>query len=262
MDSAANNASFIFHGTVVQPGASTMPAHVPASSATAIVRIDEVVYAPPALANYAGQKITVLLQDREIVAAGEKATFYTNPTVFGDSVAVQSMGHQDVDAARASLAAPTDDPVQNAADRNLRAHVAAAETIVTGTVTSTHLASAPPAARELAAAPGPISEHDPEWHDAVVTVSNVEKGAAGQHQVVVRYPNSIDVRWYMVPKLRPGMTGSFILHSMQSPEAAQAVSVGLRASVAPAAPEPQFVLLHPEDFQPHDQVERVRAMIS
>jgi hypothetical protein len=260
----AANASFVFHGTVVQPGASTMPNHVSPSGATAIVRVDEVVYAPPVLANYSGQHITVLLQDRERVAAGETATFYTNATIFGDSVAVQSMGHQDVDSARASLPALTGDPVQNTADRKLRAHVTAAETVVTGTVTSTHLASAPAAAMELAATPGPISEHDPEWHDAVVTVSIIEKGGGGggNNQIVVRYPNSMDVRWYQVPKLRPGMTGSFILHAMQSPEAAHAVSAGLRASIAPAAPQPQFVLLHPEDFQPHDQVERVRAMIS
>jgi len=255
MENSANNASFVFHGTVVQPGASTMPGQVQASRATAIVRVDEVVIAPPALASYAGQNVTVLLQDQERVTAGEQATFYTDASVFGESLAVQSQGHQDVRSARALLAAPSGDPVKNAADRNLRVHAAAAEAVVTGTVLSTHLVSAPPAAMELLASePGPITEHDPEWHDAVVAVSNLEKGGQGQKQVVVRYPNSMDVRWYMVPKLRPGMTGSFVLHSAESPEVTHAMTAGLSASAAPGAPQPQFVLLHPEDFQPHDQI--------
>jgi hypothetical protein len=233
-----------------------MPAQVKASGATAIVRVDEVIIASPALASYAGQNVTVLLQDQERVTAGEQATFYTDPSVFGESVAVQSQGHEDVGSARAMLAAPSGDPVKNAASRDLRVHAAAAETVVTGTVLSTHLVSAPPAAMQLLAAePVPISEHDPEWHDAVVAVSNVEKGAQGQQQVVVRYPNSMDVRWYMVPKLRPGMTGSFVLHPAESPEVAHTMTAGLLASVDAGAPQPQFVLLHPEDFQPHDQVE-------
>jgi hypothetical protein len=263
MEHQANNASFVFHGTVVEPGASTMPAQVAASRATAIVRIDEVVYAPAALASYAGQSVTVLLQDQERVKAGEAATFYTNASFFGDTLAVQSTGHEDLDSARASLVASTGDPVRNLAQRDLRIHVAAAETVVTGTVTSTYLASVPAVAMALAPTPGPISEHDPEWHDAVVTVANVEKGASGQNQVVVRYPNSMDVRWYRVPKLRPGMTGSFILHSPDAPEHKDAVTAGLLPSAVSAAPQPpQFVLLHPEDFQPHDQVDTVRAMIS
>jgi hypothetical protein len=263
MENPANNASFVFHGTVVEQGASTMPGQVKASPTTAIVRVDEVVLAPPALADYAGQNVTVLLQDQERVKAGEQATFFTNASVFGESVAVQSEGHQDPGSVRASLTAATSDPVQNAADRNLRAHVADADTVVTGTVTSTHLVSAPAAAMEMAAVPGPISEHDPEWHDAVVAISNVDKGVQGQNQIVVRYPNSMDVRWYRVPKLRPGMTGAFILHSAQSPEVAQAPTAGLLQRSLTAAPQqPEFVLLHPEDFQPHDQLDRVRAMIS
>ena len=120
MQNQAQNAAFIFHGTVVEPGASTLPDEAPASAATAIVHVDEVVIAPPALAAYAGQKVTVLLQAGESVTSGEKATFYTNPSIFGDSVVVQSEGHQDVGAAVAALAPASNDPVRNAATATYR----------------------------------------------------------------------------------------------------------------------------------------------
>lgn len=264
MQNQAHDAAFIFHGTVVEPKASTLPDQAPASASTAIVNVDDVVIAPPALAAYAGQKVTVLLQTGESVKTGEKATFFTNPSIFGESVVVQSQGHQDVGTAVAALAPASNDPVRNAADRALRAHVADADTIVTGTVTSTHLVSLPPAAMSLRPAstsaspspPPPITEHDPHWHDAVVNVTNSDKGAP-HTQVVVRYPDSNDVRWYHVPKLRPGMTGTFLLH------AAGAVAAAVAPAALAAAPAaPHFMLLHPEDFVPHDQADRVRAMIS
>jgi hypothetical protein len=244
MATPANDAGFVFHGTVVEPGASTMPNQVAPSSKTAIVRIDDIVSAPPALAGYAGQNVTVLLQDREHVRAGERATFYTNASVFGESVAVQSLGHEDVGSLRAS-------------EPDLRPHAAAAETVVTGTVTSTHPASAPATATEPGSTTSkPISEHDPDWHDAVVTISNAGKGGQAQKQIVVRYPNSTDVRWYRVPKLRAGMTGSFILHPADSPEIADAATADMLRSAVSAAPQPpEFVLLHPEDFQPQAHVE-------
>jgi hypothetical protein len=104
--------------------------------------------------------------------------------------------------------------------------------------------------------PPPISEHDPHWHDAVVNVTSSDKGAP-QKQIVVRYPDSNDVMWYHVPKLRPGMTGTFLLHAAGSPAAAIAPAA---LAAAPAAPH--FMMLHAEDFVPHDQADRVRAMIS
>ena len=235
------NASFVFRGTVLEPGASTMPNQVAPSSTTATVRIDDIVSAPPALAGYAGQNVTVLLQDEEHVRAGERATFFTNPSVFGESVAVQSLGHEDAGSPRAAQPDP-------------RVHAATADTVVTGTVTSTHPVSTPAAATEPGSTtPRPVSEHDPDWHDAVVTIANAGAGGQGQKQIVVRYPNSTDVRWYRVPKLRAGMTGSFILHPADSPEIADTASADMLRSAVSAAPQPpEFVLLHPEDFQPHE----------
>jgi hypothetical protein len=196
------------------------------------------------------------LQRDEHVSAGEHATFYTNGWIFGDSLAVRSLGHQDIATGRATLSAVAGpDPVQNAADRSLRSHIADADHIVTGTVASTHLASVPVAL----ATSGPITEHDPLWHDAVVQVSAVEKGALAPSPVVVRYPSSTDVRWYRVPKLQPGMTGTFFLHSAHPDAPVSAIAPGA-LSAAPNAPA--FVLLHAEDFHPIEQLPRVRAMIS
>jgi hypothetical protein len=247
----ASRANFIFRGTVIQINASTLAA-VPASARTAIVRVDEVLAAPMAFAGYAGQNITVQLADNEHVSTGEQATFYTNGLLYGESLAVQSIGHHDASVAVPMLAAAAGDPVRALADLHLREHLATTGTVVTGTVTATRL---PVAAQ--AATPSPVSEHDPAWHEADVTVTGVEKGSLAQNSIVVRYPSSTDVRWYMVPKLRPGMTGVFLLHTPTAGAAAETPSGG-RAPQGPTT----FDLLHPDDFLPIDQLPRVRALIT
>ncbi len=246
----SNRANFIFRGTVLRVNASTVPS-VPASASTALVKVDEVLSAPNSLVGYAGQTITVQLADNEQVTVGEQATFYANGLVFGESLAVQSVGHHDIAVASAALATAAGDPVQTWANLHLQQHLASTPTVVTGTVTATRLP-------DTAASPTQsyVSEHDPEWHDAIVNVTGVERGSLAQKSITVRYPNSQDVRWYQVPKLRPGMSGVFLLHPQQEMTTNAAPGA---AAVTPDASA--FVLLHPEDFQPIDQLPRVRALV-
>lgn len=89
----AQQARFIFRGTVEQLQAATMT-NVPVTGRTVVVRVDEVIQAPSALAHVAGQRITVQLGSRERVTVGQQAVFYTNGWLFGESVAVQSIGHR------------------------------------------------------------------------------------------------------------------------------------------------------------------------
>jgi hypothetical protein len=49
----------------------------------------------------------------------------------------------------------------------------------------------------LAAAPTSeiISEHAPDWQEAVIAVQSVLKGASRAKEIVVRFPGSLDVMW-------------------------------------------------------------------
>jgi hypothetical protein len=234
---------------VLQTNASTLAA-VPASAQTVVVRVDEVLVSPPVFVGYAGQDVTVLLAVGEQVALRQQATFYTNSYVLGENLAVQSVGHQDVMPAAASITAAAADPARAMIDRAIRARISSTDTVVTGMVTATHRSATAQTDQPLP------SEHSPDWHDADVTVSGVEKGSLQQSSVVIRYPNSTDVRWYNVPKLRPGQTGVFLLHPSETAAPVRAVGAGI-------SPEPAtFVLLHPEDYQPIDQLPRIRTLIS
>src|SRR5205809_547625 len=94
-DELAQEARFVFRGTVEEVNASAMP-EVPASDRTCIVRVDEVLQSPQSLAQAAGEKVTVLLAGEGAVTAGEQAVFFTNPWLYGDTLAVQAVGHQEV----------------------------------------------------------------------------------------------------------------------------------------------------------------------
>ena len=134
-DDLAQQARFIFRGTVERLQAATM-AQVPVTSRTVVVRIDEIVQAPPAMTPFAGQSITVQLAPRERVKEGQQAVFYTNGWLIGESLAVQSVGHQPLAGVPAALAGPVAAPPLQQESRDLQDRLNDAELVVTGRVTS------------------------------------------------------------------------------------------------------------------------------
>src|SRR5262249_1354293 len=91
---------------------------------------------------------------------------------------------------------------------------AEADVIVTGRVTAIRPIAAKAAAPRSAvtgAIAGPITEHDPQWRDATVTVSAVHKGRNIPRTIRVRFPASTDVAWATTPKLRVGARGVLLL---------------------------------------------------
>lgn len=62
----------------------------------------------------------------------------------------------------------------------------------------------PATAVELAPQGQRISEHNPEWQEAIVEVQETLKGPAGASEIVVRFPASQDIMWVGYPKLKAG----------------------------------------------------------
>jgi hypothetical protein len=254
-DELAEKSRFVFQGTVKQVKATNLKA-VAASERTVVVRVDHVIHAPEALAGFAGHEITVKLAEGEQVKSDQTFVFYTNGWVFGENLAVQSVGHEEATTPKlAALVSHPGDPVGSLKTREALTQAATADLIVSGRVSAVRLPEEEAAARASAVASGStsevISEHAPLWHEAVIDVDDVHRGTLRGKQVVVRFPSSSDVRWYRAPKFQTGQEGVFLLHKDQlqgGPTAFAAVS-----GVGPGV----YTALHPSDVQPLDQLNRI-----
>jgi hypothetical protein len=263
----AQQAKFIFKGTVEKLKASTIPS-VPLTDKTTIVRVDEILRAPEPLSYYGGQRITVQLGSREQLKKDEQAIFYTNSWIVGESLAVQSVGHTAVDTGskaaqkkgRAASAASDE------ADPTLQGQVADADAVVVGKVTSVRVLDEPSASGASNAASTKqyqsVSEHSPVWHEAVIEVEDVEKGSNIPKQVLVRFPSSTDVLWYDAPKFQTGQEGVFLLRKESKKtepkvRLASKVAAPTRGKAAPKI----YTALDATAIQPLQKVETIRSLI-
>jgi hypothetical protein len=241
----AGQSAFVFVGKVVKAKAATMADLVAPN--TAIVQVEHVLNAPDMFATIGGQQVTIRMHTKTALKRGERRTFFANGWVFGASLAVDVIGtvdETDPDAMKPMLRSAKHDTE----DDVLRARVQSAVMGVVGTVTSVARSNLDP---------GPISEHNPDWHEATIRVDEVIKGQAGVKQATVLFPNSDDARWHTVGKYTAGQQGIFMLQRGHQQDTA-GIAPKLLAAV-PAAPE-VLTTLHPDDYQPLSELERVRAL--
>src|SRR5436309_2082419 len=91
----ADRARFVLRGTV-ESRRAPHARDVPSTAAT--VRVDDVVQGPAKLMMFAGREVFVIPCPRERFRAGERAIFYTNALVFGDTLTLESVGHRPLAA--------------------------------------------------------------------------------------------------------------------------------------------------------------------
>jgi hypothetical protein len=229
-------AEFVFRGRITKFGATTM-SEVRASEKTAVVAVDEVYRAPGVLPLLAGKTITVLLSADRSLQVGESSVFLARGWLFGSSIAVQEVGEWQGQVNFQNLPGQLAAQEQKAADEALRNRIAAAPLVVAGKVTDTKPVEV--------LQPFTISEHSPQWWEATIQVTSIEKGAAPGGPVVVLYPASIDIMWYQSPKFHPGQEGIWILN---------------RGPIEGMDRE-AFTALQPLDFHPTSEVGRIRHLL-
>ena len=126
-----SRAGISFTGTVQRVGESRV-AGVAADERTAVVRVDQVLHAPDALARLAGSDVTVqLAADAEILQPGQRAAFFADAVAFGETLAVSEVGRLPVEAvephvsaAMAANLSPQVDFRRQLAERRLQSHAA------------------------------------------------------------------------------------------------------------------------------------------
>ena len=239
VEDLVGNSKFIFKGRVLKLNATTMPDIVPATDGTVVVKVEEIILAPETLDDFTDQEITVSLIKPGSVRAGEEALFFTNGWLYGRSLAVREVGRTRADGDPVVLRKQVSEVRQRAADQNLQRRLAQAELVVVGTVSLTR-----PSRGQARRAR--ITEHEPDWWEAVIQVESVLKGQPPQPNVIVLYPKSIDVMWYGSPKFVKGQKGVFLLHREQRSD----------------FQVDGFTALDPLDFQPIEQADRVKRLVN
>jgi hypothetical protein len=239
---ASEQAQFVIRGTVLQRGAATL-SEVPVREDTLVVRVDAILHGPDILQDFVGQPITVQLGPRQSVTEGEAYLFHTNGWIFGAGLAVVCVG---VSAATSEAVHRVQAAVIAKPAQALKARADRAELVASGQVVQVRQVPKP--------ASMPISEHNPEWQEAVVRLVHVAKGTrkAGQ-EVAVRFAASRDVRWANAPKFSVGEEGVWMLGD-KSPEHAE-----MRA--ASGVPKDHYLVVDPEDFHPKEHADRVLSQI-
>jgi hypothetical protein len=259
-ESLASESNFIFKGTVKKLKATTIP-NVPATEKTVVVSVNEIIRAPELLHSFAGTDITVQLGSRETIKKGEQTIFYTNSWMIGESLGVKSNGHGEVSASSTFESVSTPE-LGDAASQRLQSKVADADTVVTGKVTDVRLVGASAKGKgkkETFEHYEAVSEHNPVWQEAVIEVSDVEKGKGTSKQIVVRFPESTDVRWYEAPKFEPGQEGVFLLKDEK--RSAKSAGDAVSAPKGKGKATRVYTALDSESVQPMQNVSAIRNFI-
>lgn len=209
-------SSIIFAGTVSQLAATSF-AGVPKSAQTIVVRVDSVLKKPAAVSLKKGDNVTVELKDPSSFQQGIQATFYTEGWIFGSGVAVKELGHEfRSSSGETPKPAVADEKAYQQAqeqisDQELQDRLNKADFVVIGRVTDVHRWNPPKSATTH------VTEHDPDWHEAVVEVQSVLKGGQVKgKKVIVRFPARNDVAWVHSPKFEKNQQGIFCLNRDQA----------------------------------------------
>ena len=249
----ASKSSIIFSGTVSQLAATSF-ADVPKSAQTIVVKVDSVAKKPAAVSLKKGDSVTVEVKDASAFQEGTHATFYTDGWIFGSGVAVKELGHELGAAAEpapmTTAAKPSGQGKDEISDQELLERMKTSDFVVVGRVTDVRKWNVP---KPKSGAPSRVTEHDPDWHEAVVEVQSVLKGGKVKgNKVIVRFPNRNDVAWVSSPKFAKNQRGIFCLNRDQS-TGAPASAGGQQANV--------YTCLGHGDALPISEEGRVRALL-
>ena len=248
---AMKRSSIIFIGTVTKTGAVSFSG-VPASRNTLVVRVDRIIDKPGAVSLAEGKDITVAVEDTAAFHVGTRATFYAEGWVVGEGIAVKELAHDLIPAVSSRLSQGQDEArvkrvKQERADAEMKERIDGADMVAVGRVVSVKpLALATPDHR-------PITEHNPEWQEATITVETGLKGIASGKQVVVRFPASEDVAHYGAPKFKVDQQGVFILKKDTITGTPKAMLGGAQVDA--------YVVQDRRDVLPKEASSRVRTLM-
>lgn len=241
IDAYARRSQLVVAGLPEKLGATNM-ALDPTPPNAGLFRIDEILHGPRELSGFAGNEITVLFNDAGSVRAGEPSVLFATSWQYGPTLAVIEIGQVE-DRERATMRKRVGEAYDRLDDERLLQRIALAELVIAGKVVRTA-----PAGEEIRRRM-PVTEHAPDWWEAVIEVESVEKGRHQGKTVTIFFPNSVDVAWSQCPKFKVGQDGVWILQRDQQERGWPIMRIrGLTA-------------LDPLDFQSRSRADHIRRLI-
>lgn len=247
-------SSIIFAGTVSQLGATSF-ADVPKSAQTIVVRVESVLKKPQAVSLKKGDNVTVEVKDPSAFRPGMEVTFYTDGWMFGSGVAVKELSHEIRASGGKPGRAGADERAlgqieEQISDQELKQRLASADFVVIARVTDVRPWTVP----DVASVPRRVTEHDPDWHDAVIKIESVLKGPKPKkNKLVVRFPQCNDVAWAHAPKFEKHQEGIFFLKKDEVSGAPVTLLEGTEVNA--------YTCLRPGDWLPKSDAARVRSLL-
>ena len=244
----SRRASFVFHGRVKAVGKSNLDG-VESDDHMALVRIDDVVVAPPALGDLTGKTITVYLEAPTGVHANDQATFFATSWHYGRNIGVVEIGRTSMPATELR---PTviDERLQEY-DAQLEARIRRAELIISGRVIFTFRTEH----KDL-----PGIDEGIEWWEAEMWVGTVEKGRPPK-DLHIFYPVGGDREWGPVPKCHPDQIGVWLLGPVSEPDKAERKPGRRGKKWKETAGQRKLMALDPLDYQAISVLPRVQALL-
>ncbi|MGB9119173.1 MAG: hypothetical protein WCE73_01010 [Candidatus Angelobacter sp.] len=233
MAELVRGSHIIFVGRAVKPEAVNLKVLKPGPN-TVVVLVQELLDAPPSLAGLKGQEVTVETLRPGSLRTGETAVFFTNGAIFGEHLEVKEVGQLPAPSDTASMRKQIAAVRGQAENEKIQARSQSAVLIVSGKVVEVK-----PLGGKLR------SEHDPDWAQAVLEVTSVQKGTLPGKTLNFYFPRSTDERWYLSPKFHVGESGVWLLH--------REPNFGL--------PEGSLIAVSPLDFYPPEREPAIRALI-
>lgn len=225
-------STFIFRGTVLQLGVSSVP-YVPAGDEIITARLDESLRTDPVLGDLRGKTITVDVGS-ETFAVGQQAIFLTNSWVHGRGIAVREVASLDVGEEAAVAAAVAELPKGHLIDRLQDAT----------SIVDAQIATIDP--------PGfTLDQHDGLWAAAHLEINTTLKGSTPPgnafYFATAQWPP-----WSRTPRFQVGQTGIFLLHTPMP----GTVNDG---GTLPAG---SLVAVDDADFQPESQAAQIKQLLA
>jgi hypothetical protein len=228
------SSSFIFTGTVVERGTSSVPA-VPPGEQLVVVRLDRGLRINPTLGQLDGKLITVDARSPQTLSPGQRAVFFTNSWIHGKGIAVREIEHVDVteeaDVIKAVAALP---------DIHLRERLADAQLVAAGEVVTLASVEKNSSERNVAL-----------WAAATLRLTKILRGKATD-SAVVYFATAHWPPWTNAPRFQLRQRGVFVMHSRSTQ----------RTASEAALDEGSLVALDPADVQPESAMGHIEQLLS
>lgn len=255
-------AEVIFVGKVERQGvAEGSPAADPEKSV--VVLIEQMVKPGEGspLRGFEGREVSVVLREPGSPPVGSRVTFFTRFAALGTGLTLVELGHRMVEEEASGLAAPLVDAraeaekmIREQQDKELAARLDGAAVVVVGRVSQIRGDEVEGLIAGGAQEREPVTEHAPQWREAVIEVTEALKGGqpGEMNTIVVRFASSRDVMWADSPKFEVGQEGVFVLDQEDMMDLTSAALATFQAGGQ---------ITDPGSFLAAEELERVKRLI-